>query len=138
MVYATWLPLEPGADVWDLVPGARDALRALYASLWQAGLDGALLERCRRRAEALIAGLPAEDDAGCSEREHAALGFVEQYVIDPHGVTDGQAEALHRLFTPEELAALTTALATFDALARVRTVLGAVAGTPASIEITAT
>jgi len=138
VAYATWLPLEPGADVWDLIPGARDALRALYASLWQAGIDGELLERCRRRADALIDGLPTEDDTDCSERDRAALGFVEQYVIDPHGVTDAQAETLHGLFTAEELAALTTALATFDALARVRTVLGAVAGTPASIDITAT
>ena len=137
MAYATWLPVEPGADVWDLVPGARDALRALYSSLWHAGVDGELLERCRRRVDALIAGLPTDDDAGRPEPERAALGFAEQYVIDPHGVTDAQAETLHRLFTPEELAALTTALATFDALARVRAVLGAVPGVPATIDITA-
>jgi len=50
-------------------------------------------------------------------------------------VTDADAAALHTLFTPEQLAALTTALATFDALARVRVVLRSPAGTAASIDI---
>jgi len=51
-------------------------------------------------------------------------------------VTDEQAAALHRVCTPGQLAALTTAVATFDALARVRAVLASAGGTPASIDLT--
>jgi len=104
-------------------------------ALWDAGVDPTLLERCRARAEAIIGGRTTDDPDASSEADRAAVAFAEQYVIDPHGVTDAQAEELHRLFTPPQLAALTTALATFDALARVRTVLVSRSGTPASIDV---
>jgi len=135
VAFATWLSVEAGTDVWDLVPDAAVALRALYASLWDAGIDPAVLDACRARVEAVVAGLPRSDpeDGGAAVR--AAVAFAEQYALDPHGVTDADAAALHDLFTPEELAVLTTALATFDALARVRVVLSSPAGTVASIAI---
>jgi hypothetical protein len=133
--FATWLPVEPGGDVWDLVPGAAGALRTLYTSLWDAGVDAAVLDACRARVEAVVGGVscPEPEDGGATMR--AAVAFAEQYALDPHGVTDADAAALHGLFTPEQLAALTTALATFDALARVRVVLSSPAGTVASIDI---
>ena len=135
MAYATWLPVEAGTDVWDLIPEAGAALRALCASLFDAGVDAALLERCRARAESLVTGRGGGDDDAVDDATAAALGFVEQYVLDPHGVTDAQALALHGFFSDEQLAALTTAVATFDALARVGAVLGAASGTPASIAV---
>ena len=56
-------------------------------------------------------------------RERAALGFAEQFVLDPHGCTDEQMRALQSYFTGPQLATLTTAVAVFDALARVRAAL---------------
>jgi hypothetical protein len=135
VAYTTWLPVETESGVWDLVPGAAEALRALYASLWASGVDAALLERCRARAEAVIEGRASDEPGTLSDADRAALAFAEQYVLDPHGVTDAQTEELHRFFTAPQLAALTTALATFDALARMRTVLGSRSGTPASIDL---
>jgi hypothetical protein len=138
VTFTTWLPVEAEADVWDLVPGAAEALRALYASLWTTGLDPALLDLCRARADAVVEGRTRDEPATLGEADRAALAFTEQYVLDPHGVTDAQAEELHRFFTAPQLAALTTALATFDALARVRTVLRSRSGTPASIDVSPT
>jgi alkylhydroperoxidase family enzyme len=157
--FATWLPVEAGRDVWDLVPGAHEHLRALYASLWEAGVDPALLELCRIRIATLVgsetdlqvrdprAGLDPEKVAALTswptsdrftEGDRAALAFAEQYVLDAHGVTDAQTEELHRLFTPPQLAALTTAIATFDALARVRTILADPSGAAASVGVALT
>jgi hypothetical protein len=138
VTFTTWLPVDAEADVLDLVPGAAEALRALYASLWTAGVDPALVERCRARTNAVVEGRTRDESATLGEADRAALAFTEQYVLDPHGVTDAQAEELHRFFTAPQLAALTTALATFDALARVRTVLGSRSGTPASIDVSPT
>jgi len=133
--FATWLPVEPGSDVWDLVPDAAAALRALYRSLWTAGVDPGVLDACRARVDAVVGGTPRLDPEDTGAAVQAAVAFAEQYALDPHGVTDADAAALHTVFTPEQLAALTTALATFDALARVRAVLRSPAGTAASIDI---
>jgi alkylhydroperoxidase family enzyme len=133
--FTTWLPVEAGAEVWDLVPAPHRQLRELQSSLVRAGLDQALLERCRARIEALVGGGPMTTEGPLSDAERAALGFAEQFVLDPRGVTDGQAEELHRLFPDPQLAALTTAVATFDAVARVTAVLADPAGTPARVGV---
>jgi alkylhydroperoxidase family enzyme len=122
-------------------------LAALYAELWDAGVDAVTLELCRLRMASLIgstADLAAREPravaAGLTEdvvdalpswpsserftdAQRAALGFAEQYVIDAHGFTDDDMTRMHDNFTDPQLAALTTACATFDALARARTVL---------------
>ena len=59
----------------------------------------------------------------CEQR--CALALAEQYVIDAHGFTDDDMAVMHEHYTDPQLATLTTACATFDALARVRTVLAA-------------
>ena len=51
------------------------------------------------------------------------LAFTEQYVLDAHGVTDELCAELNTHLPPPELAALTTAIATFEALARSRAAL---------------
>jgi hypothetical protein len=135
MVFPTWLPLEAGADVLDLVPGAADALRDLYASLWQAGVGPDVLDACRSAIEATIGTRPADGTPGADPAVQAAVRFSEQYVVDAHGVTDADAAVLHEHFTDEQLAALTTAIATFDAVARVRAVLTAAGGTPATFTL---
>jgi hypothetical protein len=131
-VTAHWLD-GPIAEL----PVGLDELRALYDGLWDAGVDHDTLELCRLRQATLI-GTPAEPavDAALvealpswpssplfTEAQRAALAFAEQYVIDPHGFADTDGERLRGLFTPEQLATLTIAVATFDALARARAVL---------------
>ena len=148
----TWLPdpsdgPAPPADLLELLPAGYDELRALYAGLWDAGVEPLTLELCRLRLATLIGSAPdlASRDpralaAGLDEKmvdalpawptsslfndaQRSALGFTEQYVIDPHGFTDAEAAAMHNHFSPTQLATLTIAVATFDALARVRAVL---------------
>ena len=74
-----------------------------------------------RIAEIVLAAEP-----GVLLRERACLGFAEQYVLDPHGITDGDVAALRaRLGTPA-VAMLTLGIAVFDALARFQVALGVV------------
>jgi alkylhydroperoxidase family enzyme len=135
VTFATWLPVDPGTEVVDLLGGAGDALRALYASLWEAGVDPAVLASCQAAIEATI-GTRAHPPAGdLDAAARAAVMFSEQYVVDAHGVTDAQAAALHEHFTDEQLAVLTTAIATFDAIARVRAVLAAGGGSPVTFTV---
>jgi alkylhydroperoxidase family enzyme len=146
----TWLPSSPdetpgSADLLALLPAGYDELRALYAGLWESGIDPVTLELCRLRMSTIIRSEPGRRDpravaAGLDDRlvsalpswptselfspaQRAALGFAEQYVLDPRGFTDADAAAMHEHFTPEQLATLTTAVATFDALTRVRALL---------------
>jgi alkylhydroperoxidase family enzyme len=144
----TWLPVPEGtADVFALLPAGYDELRALYASLWDAGVDAVTLELCRLRIATLVRStvdLAARDphavDAGLDEtlvaalpewptstrftdRRRAAIALAEQFVIDPHGFTDADASAAHEHFDAAELTTLTIAIAVFDALARVRALL---------------
>jgi alkylhydroperoxidase family enzyme len=135
--YTTWLPVDAGADVWDLLPAPHQQLRALQASFVRAGLDPGLLESCRTHMDALVGGRPSPVtvNGSMSDVERAAVGFAEQFVLDPRGVTDAQTDELHRLFPAQQLAALTTAVATFDAMARVKAVLADPAGTPASVDL---
>ncbi len=135
------------ADLLALLPAGYEQLRALYDRLWDAGVDAVTLELCRLRMSTLIGGAsgagprhPRAVAAGLdddlvralpewptsprfSAAQRAALAFAEQYVMDPHQFTDDDAARMHEHFTPEQLATLTTAVATFDALARVRAVL---------------
>jgi alkylhydroperoxidase family enzyme len=137
----------PGGGVLAGLTTGVPELAALYSELWDAGVDAVTLELCRLRMATLIgsaddlaarepraiaAGLTEDDVAALpswpsSERftdaQRAALGFAEQYVIDAHGFSDDDMAAMHEHFTEPQLAALTTACATFDALARARTVL---------------
>jgi alkylhydroperoxidase family enzyme len=136
MGFATWLAVEPGTEVLDLTPGLGDSVRALYASLWgEAGLDATVLERCRAAVEATLGTGAREDGDDADVATTAAVRFSEQYVVDAHGVSDAQAAVLHEHFTDPQLAAFTTALATFDALARVRAVLSKAGGTPATFTV---
>ena len=135
-------------DLAALLPTGGDELRALYAALWDVGVDPVTLELCRLRmatligstadlsmrqpeavaaglTEELVAALPAWPTAEeFTPAQRCALGFAEQFVIDAHGFTDDDMRGMHDHFTEPQLAALTTAVATFDALARVRAALG--------------
>jgi len=149
----TWLPerasgATPLDRVFGLRPEAYARFREMYAGLWDAAvIDPAVVELCRLRI-ATILGCDAErairytdaTEAGLTEdritalprwpndpafttAERSAIEFAEQYVIDPHGLTDDHFAALHREFDEPALATLTLAVAMFDALTRMRLAL---------------
>ncbi len=105
-----------------LDPHVSEPLDELVQALDVTGVDASLLELCAARVEQMIGGealarTPADD------REKVVLAFTEQYVLDAHGVTDELCAELNTHLSPPELTALTTAIATFEALARSRAVL---------------
>jgi alkylhydroperoxidase family enzyme len=126
--FPTWLPVaaeraQP-VDVFALLPAGAAELDELYAQLWDRGVDDVTLQVCRARITTMVTGTPVETaPAPETDAQRAAVGFAEQFVLDPHGCTDEQMRALQTYFTGPQLATLTTAIAVFDALARVRAVL---------------
>lgn len=150
----TWLPVTaPGATPLDqtfgLRPDAYARFREMYGGLWDPTvIDPRILELCRLRiatvlgceserairfADAANAGVAADDVTelpqwptssrftGC---ERSCIEFAEQYVMDPHELTDAHFDALHEHLDSPALATLTLAVAMFDALARFRLALG--------------
>ena len=101
----------------------------LVQALGEVGLDPDLLELCRTRIQQMIGGETPESPRSPKDgREATVLAFTEQYVLDAHGVTDELCAELNAHLSPPELAALTTAIATFEALARSQTTLKGVTG----------
>ncbi|HEV8296230.1 MAG TPA: carboxymuconolactone decarboxylase family protein [Acidimicrobiales bacterium] len=149
----TWLTSTAPGDtdldrVFGLAPGIYARYRDLYEQLWsRKAVSPVLLEVCRLRIAQLIGcppelahRTPAAQAAGLTEEkiaalrqwpssphysavERACLSFAECYVIDAHAVTDEQCAALNEHLSPEEIAALTTAIAVFDAMARFQVAL---------------
>jgi alkylhydroperoxidase family enzyme len=75
--------------------------------------------------EADVAALPAwPSSPRFSAAERAAIAFADQYVMDPHELTDEHFATLHEHLDEPALATLTLAVAMFDALARFRLALG--------------
>ena len=147
----SWLPdvgSGPGAfdRAWALRPEAASRRGAFVAGLWEgSGIGTGILDLCRIRiallvgcpaearrrtpgpglAEATIAALPAWPTAPeFGPLERSCLEFAEQYVLDPHGVTDEHFVALRRHLDDPAIATLTLAIATFDADVRFRLALG--------------
>jgi alkylhydroperoxidase family enzyme len=150
----TWLPETTPGDtpldaVFGLCPPTYERFRELYGGLWHAeGLDPVVVELCRLRVATLLhceaelcLRYQAARDAGLGEAQieelprwptspvftalqRACLGFAEQYVLDPHGVSDEQMAELGRHLDRRGIASLTLALAMTDALARFRLALG--------------
>jgi alkylhydroperoxidase family enzyme len=150
----TWLPAEAGGAtalerVFGLTPRAYQAYRDLDRALWDPALvDPALVELCRLRIAQLV-GCDAElavrhDEARASglteakidalrlwptsphysDRDRAVLNFAEKFVIDASSVDDDDCAALRAHLPDPEIAALTTAIALFDAMARFQVALG--------------
>jgi alkylhydroperoxidase family enzyme len=125
----TWLTGLDDADADQVLarrPLAAQRARELEAGLWADDrLDPAITELVRDRVGQILGlpGAPLDTAAERSPRERAALGFAEQYVLDPSGLTDTHAAELNTLFTEPELTALTFCVAVYDALGRVQIVL---------------
>ncbi|HEX5616298.1 MAG TPA: carboxymuconolactone decarboxylase family protein, partial [Acidimicrobiia bacterium] len=136
-------------EVFGLIPDAYARFREFYGSLWTDGdLDPALLELARLRIAQVVgatgearvrfgageAGPTAAQIAALSRWpsapefspvERAAIGFAEQYALDPHELRDREFDALREHLTAPQISAFVLCVAMFDALARFRTALGA-------------
>lgn len=127
---------DPSGGVLARLPRVDERFRALEAMIWDGRCDPALLEVCRVRIADLhgcaselavqradigskrraIADWPSAPEF--SARDRVLLRFAEQFVLDPHGVTDADAAAVTEVLSPAEVAVFTTAIATFDAVCR--------------------
>jgi alkylhydroperoxidase family enzyme len=135
--------------VFGLRPDLYAPFREFYAVFWRDRLvDPVVLELCRLRVAQLLGcaselevryegalrgGLTEQmvlDLARWPTSEHfteahrAALGFAEQFVIDPQGIKGPVRDELRAHFALPEVVAITEALALFDGFIRFRLVLG--------------
>jgi alkylhydroperoxidase family enzyme len=120
----TWLAehvdgATPLDRVFGLRPEAYARFRELLDALPAGGVDRTTLDVCRARIDALLR-LEGDPTSALelSDASRAAVGYAEQYALDPHGLRDSDFDALHAHFTDAELATLTLAVAMYDALAR--------------------
>lgn len=130
-------------DTFSRTPKAYERFAELDEQIWDGRLDHRLLEVCRLRIasmhrcrselgrqrcdigadrRAAIAQWPTSDLFSADEK--ALLRFTEQYVIDAEGVTDDDAAGVNSVLSGPEVAAFTTAIATFDAICRFKVALG--------------
>jgi alkylhydroperoxidase family enzyme len=147
----SWLASAPDDSLEGLLtlrPDLAEAYEAFAGRLWRDRLvDPVVLELCRLRVaqllgdepelrrrtpEAVAAGL---DEAAVAELSswptsprfapapRVALGLAEQFVVDPHGVSDDQMAEVRAHVGDAGVVALTTALGLFDGFARMRTTL---------------
>jgi len=157
----SWLPPADGRTPLDRVFGHCPELYARYRDFagrlwWSHPVDPILLELCRLRiaqllccdaelavryAPARVAGLDEAKIAALvtwpthpaySPRERACLGFAEQFVVGPRGISDDAVASVTTHLTAAEMVALTEALAVFDGFMRFRLLLG-VGATPTGI-----
>ena len=138
----TWLAAGP-LDPLSLLPVAQDELRALYDALWVSDVDPVTLELCRIRIATIIGSRADLDVEPAIDRElvdalpswpssplftdaqRAALAFTEQYVMDVEGFRDDDTDKVKAHYSAPQIATLTIAVATFDALTRVRAMVSA-------------
>lgn len=113
----TWLGSDPAprtlADALALRPDLLAGYRALDGALAaEPALDGALRARCRARIAALVgASAGAPEPAAADD---VVLEFVEQFVLDAHGVTDALVARLGAVLSPRGIVALAQATAVWE------------------------
>jgi hypothetical protein len=127
----TWLRTVADGDteldrVFGLRPDAYARFRDLIGLLPEGGVDATTLEACRDRIEALLRLEPDPTTTrDLTAAQRAAVGYAEQYALDPHGLRDSDFEALHEHYDDAQLATLTLAVAMYDAQARIAVALDA-------------
>jgi alkylhydroperoxidase family enzyme len=154
----TWLPAAAGGVTpLDRVFGLCPELYADYCTFlshcWsRSQIDPIVLELCSLRvahlvgceADRVVRNRPALDARKLSALsawptsplftacERACLSFAEQFVMDPHRISDAQAAEVSAHLGPAGLVGLTEVLALFEGFARFRLILGveADAGAP--------
>ena len=124
-----YLPLN--AAVWDA--GPLNAAEIEMARLRNAGHTGCVICQAVRYDVAVEAGLDEDkvtrlrgaiDESGLGERERLILAFVDQYVLNPAGMSADFQAALQANFTPEELMHLSLLVAYFNGFGRCAVALG--------------
>jgi len=127
----SWLttptPVRTLGDVLALRPDLLAAYRAFEAQAADASvLDPALRARYRRRITTLVGGRAdtAPPGAAATTREAVVVEFVEQVVLDPHGVTDELVDRLRPYCPPREIVAIAQDAAVAEGLARLARMLG--------------
>ena len=126
----SWLPGSgPGADAFERAFRVRPELYEGYCTFRDAvaresGLDEQVLARCAARVSWLL-GAEEVEPVAASDSERAVFVFVDKFVRDPHGVTDGDIEALWATLSVPQVVGLTEALALLDGFTRFRLILGA-------------
>ena len=144
---ASWLPTAGGDTPERLLAAVAPTVAARLGALTDGfrqpdALEPAVLELCRRRITMLHrydpgpAPGPEPPAAQCAALsawptsplfttlERACLGFAEQFVMDPHGMTDTAFADLRRHLDARALATLALAVATFDATMRFAVAMG--------------
>jgi alkylhydroperoxidase family enzyme len=146
----TWLPAAAGGvtpleRVFGLCPELYADYRTFLSHCWSCSqIDPTVLDLCSVRVAHLVgceADRVVRDGAALDERklsalrawptsplftacERACLDFAEQFVMDPHGISDAQAAEVSAHLGPAGLVGLTEALALFEGFARFRLILG--------------
>jgi alkylhydroperoxidase family enzyme len=83
-----------------------------------------------------VARLPEWRTAACfTDAQRAALGYAEQFVLDPHGVDDAMRTGLGGHLSPPEVVALTEALALFDGFTRLGVLFADEAAADAEVRV---
>jgi hypothetical protein len=120
----TWLRTaaegETGFEqVFGLRPDAFVRFAELIDLLPEGGIDSTTLDACRDRIDALLRFEPDPTAArALTDAQSAAVGYAEQYALDPHGLRDADFDALHEHYDDARIATLTLAVAMYDAQAR--------------------
>ena len=78
---------------------------------------------CRARGARILGGR-AEDLAAQTDCERACLRLADQFVLDPHGVSDADAAEVAAHLSPSDMVAFIEALALLDGFTRFRLILG--------------
>jgi alkylhydroperoxidase family enzyme len=97
----------------DLLAGQR-ALDAALAS--EPSLDPVVRERCRLRVAQLVGGTGAA--AAPVDPDDVAVEFVEQMVLDVHGVSDALVARLAAVLSPRAMVTLAQATAVWEGRCR--------------------
>ena len=111
------------ADALALRPDLLTGYRALEAAVAaEPELDAGLRGRCRARVATLCGASGSLGDAGDSA--DVVLEFVEQLVLDAHGMTDDLATRLGARLSPRAIVALAQAVVVWEGEHRVARTLG--------------
>ena len=121
----TWLDAAPPPRTLDealaLTPHLQAGYRALDAALAaETSLDAAVLDRCRARV-ATLCGAGAGPSGDASD---VVLEFVEQLVLDAHGVTDDLVARLRTVLPPRAIVTLAQAVVVWEGRQRIARCLG--------------
>ena len=113
----TWLGADPAprtlGDALALTPHLQAGYRALeVAFAAEPELSPALRARCRARIATLL-GVTA-DPSEPLPGDEVVIEFVEQLVLDAHGVTDALVERLRAVLSPRGIVALAQAVVVWE------------------------